>query len=196
VAGGRRHPEYEELNRIPAAQPGVVPNYGWPCYEGAAHQPDWEALGLTVCADLYNQAGAVTPPTLAFRLTTPEGCAISVQREAEAPLGRDAVASPARTGEGTQSLSALAFYQGGAYPDTYDGVLFLGDYARQCMWVMRSGAGGEPDPGTLEPFATDVGSIVDLQLGPDGDLFYVHIGDPGTWRAGPTGEIRRLSFTG
>jgi glucose/arabinose dehydrogenase len=190
--------EFEELNRIPAVQPGAVPNYGWPCYEGAVAQPDWEALGLTVCADLYNQPGAVTPPVLAFRLTAPEGCATSPQREPEAPLVRDAVASPAgaaRVGPGTQSLSALAFYQGGAYPDTYDGVLFLGDYARQCLWVMRPGAGGEPDPGTLEPFATDVGSIVDLQVGPDGDLFYVHIGDA-PWRAGPTGEVRRLSYTG
>jgi glucose/arabinose dehydrogenase len=85
------------------------------------------------------------------------------------------------------ALGGLAFYQGGAYPDTYDGALFFGDYGRGCMWVMRAGAGGEPDPGSLETFTTELGAIVDLKVGPDGDLFYTEIA---------AGEVRRISYGG
>jgi glucose/arabinose dehydrogenase len=180
--------DFEELNRIPASRPGGgVPNFGWPCYEGPVPQAKMQAFNLTMCLELYNQADAVTPPVFPFRLAQEEGCG------AAAPA---AVGTPTRTGPGTQALSGVAFYQGGAYPDSYDGALFLGDYARQCLWVLRPGANGELDPSTLETVGSELGAIVDLKVGPDGDLFYVHIGDPGSWREGTTGEVRRISYAG
>ncbi len=42
---------------------------------------------------------------------------------------------------------------------------------------MFPGAGGVPDPATRQPFVTDAGAPVDLQVGPGGDLFYVDAGN-------------------
>jgi glucose/arabinose dehydrogenase len=156
----------EELNRLPAPGSGVA-NFGWPCYEGQGHQADWEAMGLQMCTDLYGDATAVTPPSLSYDHGQPlfEGDTCPV-------AARDAV-------------TALAFYQGGAYPDSYDGALFFGDYARHCMWFMHPGPDGQPDPGTAETFASDLGAIVDLEVGPEGDLFYVDV---------VLGEVHRISY--
>jgi hypothetical protein len=55
------------------------------------------------------------------------------------------------------------------------------------MWVMYPGASGEPDPGNLQTFATELGAIVDLKVGPDGDVFYIDI---------RLGELRRISYSG
>jgi glucose/arabinose dehydrogenase len=159
----------EELNRVSLAPPGVVPNYGWPCYEGSSRQPIWEPLGVQICTDLYQDGSAFTPPVLSYG--------------EDQPLFEGDTCPPAVR----QALGGLAFYQGGAYPDTYDGALFLGDYGRGCMWVMYPGANGEPDPANMQTFATELGAIVDLKVGPGGDMFYIDIG---------LGEVRRISYGG
>ena len=38
---------------------------------------------------------------------------------------------------------------------------------------MEKGTNGSPDPGQLKTFVTDAENPVDLQIGPNGDLFYV-----------------------
>ena len=40
----------------------------------------------------------------------------------------------------------MAFYQGGPFPDSYDGALFFADYSRDCIWAMQKGTNGLPDP--------------------------------------------------
>lgn len=78
---------------------------------------------------------------------------------------------------GGSSISGLAFYNGGAYPDMYDGALFFADYVQGEIRVMRPGAGGVPDPAQVSSFQET--APVDLTIGPGGDLFYVDF-DGGT----------------
>ena len=62
-----------------------------------------------------------------------------------------------------------------AFPAAYDGALFFGDFAAGCIFAMRAGAGGAPDPATLELFARREegdGGPVELQAGADGSLYY------------------------
>jgi PKD repeat protein len=156
---------YEEINRIPDT--ANVHNFGWPCYESANRQATWDAQDLDMCENLYAQGpAAVTAPVYSYSHKLPivpgENCL-----------------------DGSSSTSGLAFYQGGSYPDTYDGALFLADYSRGCIWAMFAGADGVPDPSTITPFATPAAFPVDLQIGPGGDLFYVDI----------TGSIRRIEYT-
>jgi len=157
---------WEEINRIP--DPSATPrNFGWPCYEGVGRRADYEATGLSICTGLYGQAGAVTPPYFTYAHNTPiagETC----------PTGGS-------------SISGLAFYQGGSYPSAYSGALFFADYSRDCIWVMRTGADGLPDPATVTPFLTGASGPVDLQIGPGGDLFYADLNG---------GTIRRIQFVG
>ena len=78
-------------------------------------------------------------------------------------------------GRATPQVSGLAFYRGGAYPDAYDGALFFADYSRNCIWVMKKGTNGIPDPAKRSTFVAGAAAPVDLQIGPNGDLFYVDL---------------------
>ena len=158
---------WEEIDRIPNPLTSPVRNFGWPCYEGAASQPGYQAIGLTICQTLYSQAGGHTPPYFAYshsqQVVAGETC----------PTGSSAIAG-------------LAFNQGGTYPATYQGALFFADNSRDCIWSMFAGANGLPDPATRATFAAGAANPVDLQIGPGGDLFYVDF-DGGT--------IRRIQYT-
>ena len=158
---------WEEIDRIPNPLTSPVRNFGWPCYEGAASQPGYQAIGLTICQSLYSQAGGHTPPYFAYshsqQVVAGETC----------PTGSSAIAG-------------LAFNQGGTYPATYQGALFFADNSRDCIWSMFAGANGLPDPATRATFAAGAANPVDLQIGPGGDLFYVDF-DGGT--------IRRIQYT-
>ena len=61
------------------------------------------------------------------------------------------------------------------YPEHYNNGLFFSDYARQCLFVMPAGTNGLPNPAAVEEFSTQVGGIVDLEIGPGGDLYYLDI---------------------
>jgi len=80
----------------------------------------------------------------------------------------------------------MAFYNGGAYPTAYNGTLFFGDYSRNCIWAMATGTNGLPDPAKITTFGAGAPTPVDLEIGPNGDLFYVDIG------GGTVREIRYL----
>jgi glucose/arabinose dehydrogenase len=157
---------WEEIDRVIAPASGPVRNYGWPCYEGNGIQDNFRAAHLTLCDSLYSAPpGTVTPPYYTYTrgqsVVPGDGC----------PTGRSVI-------------GGLAFYpaSGGRYPETYAGALFFSDYLRGCIWAMRAGAGGVPDPATIVPFAT-VGTPVDLQVGPEGDLYYVDL---------TAGTVRRI----
>ena len=68
-------------------------------------------------------------------------------------------------------------------PD-YDGALFFADYSRDCIWVMRKDASGLPAPGLLQTFVGGAANPVDLQVGPDGRLYYVDF----------EGSVRRIDL--
>ncbi|MGI5212315.1 PQQ-dependent sugar dehydrogenase [Plantactinospora sp. CA-290183] len=160
---------WEEINRVVDPAVGPVRNYGWPCYEGAAPQAGYNAANLGLCESLYTApAGTVTPPYHAYShsqsVATGDGC---------------------RTGG--SSPSGLAFYpaSGGGYPAAYAGALFFADYSRGCLWAMRAGPTGLPDPARIVPFATAAG-VVDLRIGPENDLYYVDL---------TGGTVRRFHYS-
>ena len=136
---------WEEINRIP--DPAAALNFGWPCFEG----PGPRYNGFLVCPS----PAEVTAPFFQYR------------HEAEAVPG-DGCAT------GSSSVAGMAFYGGGSnYPPAYGGAFFFSDYSRSCLWVMFPGDGGDPDPAAATPFASNALGAVDLQIGPDGNLYYV-----------------------
>jgi glucose/arabinose dehydrogenase len=165
--------KFEEVNRL-ANPTGAVRNFGWPCYEGAGRNAAYDNKNLNICENLYAAAGAVTPPHYAYSHGT--------QASATDPVGLCQSTSGA-TNVGS-SISGIAFYGGGSYPDRYDGALFFADYARGCIWTMFEGTDGQPDPATRSVLANGV-TPVELQIGPGGDLFYADIA---------SGTIRRVRY--
>jgi glucose/arabinose dehydrogenase len=160
---------WEEIDRI-TSPTASVRNFGWPCYEGAGRNPAFDAVDLPLCENLYAQGG-VDGPYFTYR----HGAALS---------GTDTCATA-----GGASVSGLSFefYAGGPYPAQYDGALFFADYTRNCIWVMTRGTNGLPDPASVTSFVSPAAAPVDLQLSPQGELWYADF-------AG--GTVRRIVWTG
>lgn len=156
---------WEEINRVPNATDGVAENFGWPCYEGNGRQPGYDNANLTMCESLYSGAGQ-TAPYHAYHhsanVAPNDGC----------PTGGS-------------SVSGVAFESASSYPAAYDGALFFSDSSRGCIWAMRTGANGLPDPTQIQPFVTGVNVPVQVLTGPGGDLFYIALG---------AGQLRRVSY--
>ena len=142
-------------------------NFGWPCYEGVGRQPGYDGANLNICENLYAAGtGAVNAPYYAY------------DHAAQGGSGESCAT-------GSSSVAGLAFYEGGSYPDSYDGALFFADYSRNCIWVMEKGTNGLPDPAKRSTFVAGAADPVDLEIGPGGDLFYADF-DGGT--------IRRIEY--
>src|SRR5262245_20478055 len=77
------------------------------------------------------------------------------------------------------------FYTGTAYPAQYHDSFFFADYTGN--WIQRVAFDANHHPVSVQPFATDVASPVNITLGPDGMLYYLSF---------TTGEIRRIRFNG
>jgi glucose/arabinose dehydrogenase len=157
---------WEEIDRV-ASPTGGLTNFGWPCYEGAGRQGGYDGANLNLCENLYAQTGVVTAPYYTYN------------HGAQVVPGE---ACPS----GSSSISGMAFETSSNYPAAYDGALFFADYSRDCIWAMRRGTNGLPDPAQRETFASAAANPVDLKIGPGGDLFYVDL----------AGTIRRISFAG
>ena len=161
---------WEEINRI--VGPGApVENLGWPCYEGVGRQPAYDATNLTICENLYSAGtGAVLSPHFTYN-------------HASKVVSTDTCAT------GSSAVAGLQFYpaSGGPYPAAYQRALFFADNSRDCIWVMKAGTSGLPDPAQIEMFVGAAANPVDIKLGPDGRIYYVDF-DGGT--------IRRIDFAG
>jgi glucose/arabinose dehydrogenase len=155
---------WEEINRIPNATDNVAENFGWPCYEGNARQSGYDGANLTQCESLYTtgQNGPHYTYNHSASVATGDGC----------PTGGS-------------SVSGIAFETTSNYPAAYDGALFFADSSRGCIWAMRKGANGLPDPANITPFVTGANIPVQVLTGPGGDLFYVALG---------AGQLRRVSY--
>ncbi|HEY3427605.1 MAG TPA: PQQ-dependent sugar dehydrogenase, partial [Acidimicrobiia bacterium] len=175
--------DWEEIDRI-TNPGGSVDNFGWPCYEGnnsgSAKHSSYDALDVDICEDLYDAgSGSVVAPFYA----RPHGVGLS-----GCPGGGGAI-------------SGLAFYEGGNYPNPYDGALFIADYSIACIRVMFPDASfGVPNKANISTFIPDV-TAVDLQIGPGGDLYYADITTGRIVRvnysnAGPTADIQADPTTG
>jgi glucose/arabinose dehydrogenase/PKD repeat protein len=161
--------EWEEINTLTDASDAAAENFGWPCYEGTLRQPGYDNQNLPICETLYGQSNAVTAPFYRYRhsdqVIPGESC----------PIGGSAIAG-----------LSFAFYGGGPYPAEYDGALFFADYTRRCIWAMERGGTTRPSPSNIKGFVGGAASPVELQIGPDGNLYYVDIGG---------GTIRRITYT-
>ncbi len=83
------------------------------------------------------------------------------------------------------SITGLSFYEGTSYPATYANALFMADYSVGSIKAMVAGANGLPDPNNIVTIATGV-NPVDLEAGPNGDIFYPDF---------VTGEIHRIQYS-
>ncbi len=164
---------YEEIDRVPAVGDLPLFNSGWPCYEGPGSNPIYAGLELNLCKSLYAEPGATTLPLFYYKhyenVVPEEAC---------------------NSGTGS-ALAGLAFYPGGPFPDSYDGALFFADPVRGCIWVMPPDAEGHPDPLETTTFMASGGLYpgVDLEVGPEGDLYYVKL-----FGSTEEGTIHRISY--
>ncbi len=151
-------------------------NFGWPCWEGDATFPAFQALGTSICAGL--SAGEVTKPYYQYHhgvdVASGDGCG---------------------TANGG-SISGVTFLPPSTtYPGAYDGALFFADYVRRCIWYLPGGAGGLPTAGPAKLFANldridagaSDGGAVFLTTDPNGEVLYVDY---------DRGEIRRIHYYG
>ncbi|HEX6236949.1 MAG TPA: PQQ-dependent sugar dehydrogenase, partial [Acidimicrobiales bacterium] len=146
---------WEEID-VSVGNDDHVDNFGWPCMEGAGRTRLYDDLDLDMCEDLYAD-GSATGPFYHYghdRKVVDERCA---------------------TDRGS-SIAGLAFTPPGSpYPDDYDGALFFADAARRCIFVMRAGADGVPDPDRVAWFHQSAPTPVELEFGPGGELWYVDL---------------------
>ena len=157
----------EEIDRIVNPASSTATNFGWPCYEGPFPQSSYRAAGLDSCEPLYRKPGAVTAPYYSYRHSSK-------------------VVAGESCPKGSSSISGLAFYpNGGPFPSRYRGALFFADYSRNCIWVMEKGSANIPGPNHVTSFVPGAAGPVDLQVGPDRNLYYVDLSG---------GTIRRISY--
>ncbi len=159
--------EYEEMDRFPTV-PGTAYNSGWPCWEGPEFA--YVGVGLNLCNQLLaEEPGASQQPFFYYTHTggvTPE--------------------DPCPTARGS-AITGITFYEGSAFPAQYHGALFFADAVRGCIYAMFPGEDGRPDPNTAIPFMTEATPYagVDLEEGPEGDLYYVSLAE---------GQIHRIAY--
>lgn len=158
---------WEEINRILDVTDQSADNFEWPCREGFDVHLGYGASPL--CRDLLD--GTLNPV---------------VDTDRQAPVYAYRHGSAVDGCGGSSSVTAVAFEVNSDYPAAYQGALFFGDYSRRCIWVMAPGPDGVPDPGAVSRFASDTG-VVDIESGPDGDLFFVDIIE---------GTVFRLDYEG
>ena len=145
---------WEEIDRIPDLT--TARNFGWPCFEGNATQYS----GLNICPPQAQTTAPLYTYNHSASVVTGDGCST-----------------------GSSSVAGMAFYQGGSnYPASYQGALFFSDYSRSCMWLMFPDAGGVPDPSTRIAFASAAQGPVNLEIGPDGNLWYADFDGGKIWR--------------
>jgi len=155
--------EWEEINRVVDPTDAVVENFGWPCYEGSSPQAGYDAANLNICETLYGDPQADTKAYFAYhhsgRVVPNENC----------PTGSSSIAG----------LSFEFAPLGSTFPAEYRGALFFADYTRDCIWAMVRNGNQVPSPGSIRTFVAGASNPVNLEFGPNGDLFYVDF-DGGT----------------
>jgi glucose/arabinose dehydrogenase len=160
---------WEEINRITNPTDAIVDNFGWPCYEGTGRQSGYDGTNLNICENLYAAgSSAVTAPYHTYNHSAK-------------------VVSTDNCPTGSSSAAGITFQFGssGSYPAEYNDALFFADYSRDCIWVMFQGTNGQPNPSNIKPFVEAAANPVDLEMGPDGNLYYADF-DGGT--------IRRIEY--
>jgi glucose/arabinose dehydrogenase/PKD repeat protein len=168
----------EEVDHLPdptPAAPGLATNFGWPCQEGPFSHGAYMALGLPLCADV-TQIPTDQTPTLPTQVTAPY---FSYNHSA------DLVDGGSCSSANGSSITGVAFYEGTDFPASYDGALLFADHTRNCIWAMLPDSNGAPDPANVQLLDSRAGNPVDLEAGPDGDIYYADL---------EGGAIHRISY--
>jgi glucose/arabinose dehydrogenase len=161
--------EYDEIDRT-VGNDGTIDNFGWPCYEGPVRQPVWDRADVGACEFMY----AAPPNTV----KAPHFAYPNLQKILPGERCNEQAGS---------ALAGLAFQpSSSSYPAEFDGSLYFADAVRRCIWRMDPGPDGVPDPTKVRLFHSNTGTIVDLQFGPGGDLWYVDLDG---------GSIRRIGYS-
>jgi len=176
---------WEEINVVADPTDATIENFGWPCYEGSYSDgsgsrnrvaPPYNNLNVDLCEDLYDQGIRPLGGTASSETTPPFYAYSHLERVVPGEVCGFFSSSPA----------GIAFYGGDRYPNRFQGAAFFQDSSRQCAWAILPGADGAPDPSRrFSFFRSPTGFPVDLQAGPEGDLFYVTIDD---------GSVHRIRF--
>jgi glucose/arabinose dehydrogenase/PKD repeat protein len=166
---------WEEINRIVAPTDALVENFGWPAYEGMGRMDAYDNANLPLLEGLYAQEAsnpnAVIEPYYTYNHS-------------------EQVVPGSGEPTGSSAIAGIAFGQGGNLAGGYDGALFFTDYNRDTIWVMYRGVNGLPDPATRQVFyqsATNPLDAVNLEIGPDGSLFFPDL---------DSGLIRQIRMVG
>jgi glucose/arabinose dehydrogenase/endonuclease YncB( thermonuclease family) len=150
---------WNNVEEINVAKAGA--NLGWPCYEGPGQQDGYASK--PVCTSLYSRgASAVVQPLISWGHGFGGTCC-----------------SSAATGG--------AFYTGTAYPAQYQGAYFYADYGKSWIRYLRVDANDNIVSNSDAELASGADGPVDLEMGPDGNLYYVSI---------ETNQLRRIRYAG
>lgn len=84
------------------------------------------------------------------------------------------------------SVTAGAFYTGDSFPSEYRNAYFFGDWSLSVLRWARFDDEGRL-VGSVRDFASKAAGPVEIEVGPDGDLYYL---------ATNAGELRRISYEG
>jgi glucose/arabinose dehydrogenase len=78
------------------------------------------------------------------------------------------------------------FYRGSSFPTRYRGGYFYGDWSRSVLRFARIGPGRRAQT-DADDFATGAAGPVQLEIGPNGSLYYLALN---------VGELRRIVYRG
>ena len=154
--------EWEELDLVT----GPGKNLGWPCYEGTARTSGYR--DLAGCASQYANEGtpqAATPPNLTYAHSLYPDYSAAIIGGPQYPAS------------------------GGPYPSDYAGDVFYADYVHG--YIKRVDVNGSGQVTGQQDFATGGPTWVDLELGPDGNIYFADYGDGNTG----TGSIKKIVYT-
>lgn len=99
------------------------------------------------------------------------------------------VRAPLRTYQHPPGAAAVggAFTGSNGYPSEFQNTYFFGDYARDEISVAKISASNTIVSGSLAVFDSDGDGPVQIEIGPDGNVYYLAIN---------VGEIRRIAYLG
>ena len=148
---------WDSAEEIDAGTRGA--NFGWPCYEGS------ERVG----------AFARDPTCRRLRTRSPS--------ELRSPV----FSYPTQLDPRRAAVTGGVFYTGRSYPTEYRGVYFFGDWAANWIRYLHIDSQDRVALEKAEPFLEEANGPVELEVGPDGNLYYL---------ASKLGELRRILYRG
>ncbi len=170
--------DYEELDSARVGPGQSVPNFGWPCYEGPARQPSFDALNNNLCESLYADADAGRASKVGSK------AGISPYTPPTVPMPHDTSIGGCRTGNA--AVIGGVFTSAANWPANLANAYVFGDYGAACLFALPLDGAGKPDFSRLSTLVVGTG-VVDVARTPDGSVMWADFG---------SGEIYALRRAG